>query len=457
MSIVQHTSPPTEKLVSWNGNREPFLKHLALVGNSVPRRCGIATFTTDCHHAIDRRYPGTRVDVYAVDDRQEGYVYPTEVVGTIAQHILQDYVMAGRKIERSGARLLWLQHEFGIFGGAAGAHVFALLDEVTMPIVVTLHTVLAAPNDDQRAVMQGLIDRVASFVVMAQYGRQLLVDVYGADPMRIEVVPHGIPDRQFQDAVIVRERQGYDDGPVVMTFGLLSPNKGIEHMIDALPAIVRSFPNLNYLIVGATHPHLVANQGEAYRESLKSRAEGLGVGSHLRWIDAYLETEDLLDVLGGAEIYVTPYLDPGQVTSGTLAYAVGLGKAVVSTPYIHAREILAEERGRLVPFGDVAALAEQVTDMLSHPEERLAMRRRAYAFGRTMTWSQVAASMMGVFRRAIGQRGVSMASSLVEGRGGQPLRAPSVAGTEGGRPPLTTYQKARSHGNDLCATTDLGA
>lgn len=377
--------------------REDAIGRIAVIGNSVPRRCGLATFTADCCRALGQRYPEVGIDLYAMTDRPEGYAYPPEVRGEIRQDHLSDYLEAAKMITNSGASILWLQHEFGIFGGVAGGYILALLEMMTVPLVVTLHTVLAEPNDEQRVIMDRLIHRAAALVVMTDYGRALLVDVYGAFDNQIYVVPHGVPDRPFEPNESVRRREELIGRDVIMTFGLLSPNKGIEQMIEALPEIVRHFPRLIYLVVGATHPHLIALEGEAYRDKLKHQAACLGVAEHIRWINAFLDTDELLDILSIAEVYVTPYLNPAQITSGTLAYAIGLGKPVVSTPFVHAREILAHEHGRLVPFHDSEALSRQVVNLLSHPNERLALRRRAYALGRTMLWPCLAEAMMAIF------------------------------------------------------------
>lgn len=401
MMIVQ--LPLSEAIMSGHAHAERLcsrpVNRLALIGNSLPRRCGLATFTSDCFHALTASYPELAVDVYAMTDRAGGYSYPPEVRMSIDQNSLSDYKDVASEIKRSGADLLWLQHEFGIFGGPAGAYILTLLDLVSIPVVITLHTILADPNDEQRAVMQGLIERASTLVVMAEHGRALLVDVYGADRRQIEVIPHGVPDRPFNAGTETRRREHLQDHDVILTFGLLSPNKGIEHMIEALPTIVERFPAALYLIVGATHPHLVASQGEVYRNQLKGRAAELGVADHIRWVDGFLGTDELLDLLGAADIYVTPYLNPAQITSGTLAYAVGLGKPVISTPYVHARELLGDGVGRLVPFANPQALGAQAIDLLEHPEARRALERRAYALGRTMIWPRLAEAMMRTFRQ----------------------------------------------------------
>lgn len=393
------------------------IQRVALVGNSSPRRCGLATFTTNAFHALRTRYRGLAIDVYAMNDRPQGYRYPCEVRGTVDQDSLADYISAARMIERSNSDVLWLQHEYGIFGGAAGSYILTLLDQVSIPVVVTLHTVLAEPNDEQHKVMDALIRRGSTLVVMAEHGRKLLVNNYGADPDQIELVLHGVPDRPFGAGEEVKRRERLVGKDVLMTFGLLSPNKGIERMIEALPAIVARFPKALYLVVGATHPNLVASEGEAYRERLKSLASQLGVDAHIRWVDEFLDAEDLLDLLSAADIYVTPYLNPAQITSGTLAYAVALGKAVISTPYIHARELLGDGYGRLVPFGDSGALAAEVINLLSHPHSCEELRRKAYARGRTMLWPKLAEAMMAIFQKVASDNrrsGLAMDESKLE-------------------------------------------
>ena len=364
------------------------LDRIALLGNFLPRKCGIATYTTDTWAALRARFPDLAVDVYAMDDRAEGYDYPDAVVRSIPQDDRLAYVEAARAIETSGAQVLWLQHEFGIFGGIAGDHVLALLDRLTIPVVVTLHTVLEQPNDDQRRVTEALLRRAARVIVMAERGRDTLVRSYGARRTQIAVVPHGVPDRPFADPTTFKERFGWAGREVVLTFGLLSPGKGIETMIAALPAIAERHPGLLYVVVGATHPHLVAREGEAYRERLQAQAAELGVADHIEFVDEFVEHDALIDRLQAADIYVTPYCNPAQVTSGTLAYAVGVGKAVVSTPYVHATEILADGHGVLVDFGDAAAFAREIDGLLASDRNRDALSRRAYARGRTMIWSR---------------------------------------------------------------------
>ena len=373
------------------------LRHVALLGNFPPRRCGIATFTADVAAALASGFPEIAVDVYAMDDDGGPYAYPAIVTATIGAHDPAGYRAAAQRIEASGAELLWVQHEFGIFGGPAGGHLLALLDALTIPVAVTLHTVLANPSPEQRRVMDALVRRASRLIVMAERGRDILIQTYGARPAQIDVIPHGVPDRPLADTETKKQPLGLAGHDVLMTFGLLSPGKGIETMIEALPAIVARHPRALYVILGATHPHLVASEGEAYRDRLRGLAGELGVAAHIRWVDAFLETDDLLDYLGAADVYVTPYLGAQQMTSGTLAYAVALGVPVVSTPYVHANELLRGGHGRLVGFGDAAGFAAAVCGLLADEDERQRMRRANHALGRGMIWPRLAKATVETF------------------------------------------------------------
>ncbi len=377
------------------------ITHLALIGNFLPRQCGIATFTTDVYQAMLDRYPDVQVDVYAMDDHPGRYAYPTAVVGAIPQHDLSAYVDTARTIEESGAQAIWLQHEYGIFGGPAGDHILTLLDRTTLPLVVTLHTVLEQPSADERRVLEGLLRRAAKIVVMAERGREILARVYGASGKQIVMIPHGVPDRAFVDPDTLKDQFGWTGREVILTFGLLAPGKGIETMIEALPAVKALHPTLLYVVLGATHPNLVAHEGEAYRDRLKALAARLGVADNIAFIDAFVEHGELINYLQASDIYATPYLNPAQITSGTLSYAVGVGKAVISTPYVHATEILADGHGVLVPFRDSAGFAREIETLLSNPRERKRLSERAYLRGRTMIWPRLAEATMAETRIAI--------------------------------------------------------
>lgn len=366
------------------------VNHIALIGNFLPRKCGIATYTTDTYRALQVAQPDMKVDVYAMDDHPGRYQYPPEVTRAIAQDDRLAYLETARAISASGAQALWLQHEYGIFGGSAGDHILALLDRVSIPVIVTLHTILEKPNAEQRRVMEALLRRSAKVIVMAERGREILTRVYGANPRNVSTIPHGVPDREFADPNDFKARFGWEGRDVVLTFGLLAPGKGIETMIEAMPAVVAQHPKALYVVLGATHPNLVAHEGEKYRDALNKLAQESGVGFHVEFIDKFVEHDELIDYLQAADIYATPYTNPAQITSGTLSYAVGVGKAVISTPYVHATEILADGHGVLVDFGDAAAFAREIDALLSSDRNRVALSKRAYARGRTMLWSKLA-------------------------------------------------------------------
>lgn len=366
------------------------IDHLALIGNFLPRKCGIATYTTHTCNALKTRFPDMRVDVWAMDDHPGRYAYPPDVTGSIPQHDLSAYLGAARVIEASGAQAIWVQHEYGIYGGAAGEHLIALLDRTTLPVIATLHTVLEAPTADERRVMEALLRRAARVIVMAEKGREILRRVHGVDARKLVMIPHGVPDRPFADPAEFKPRFGWEGRKVILTFGLLAPSKGIETLIAAMPEVAARHPDALYVVLGATHPNLVEHQGEAYRERLHALAAELGIERNVAFIDAFVEQDELLDYLQAADIYATPYPNPAQITSGTLSYAVSVGKPVVSTPYVHATEILADDHGVLVQFGDSAAFAEAINALLDDDARRNACARRAYARGRTMIWPRLA-------------------------------------------------------------------
>jgi glycosyltransferase involved in cell wall biosynthesis len=369
---------------------------IALIGGFTPRRCGIATFTADIHASISRAFPEAHVDVYAMAPFANDIAFAAPVRRTITEGDAESFIAAATAIEASGADVVWLQHEFGLFGGDAGDAVLDLIDRIAAPLIVTLHTVMPDPDPGQLRVMRRLVARASKLIVMTDRAAVLMATVFGADADQIEMIPHGVPDRPFGRAAQFKAALGFEGRQLLLTFGLLSPGKGIEVVIAALPEIVKKFPAVTYCIAGATHPNLLAREGEAYRKSLQSLAKKLGVEAHVRWIDAFLETETLLDLIEAADIYVTPYLGANQATSGTLSYAVALGKAVVSTPYSHAVELLADDRGVLVPFGDSAAIAQEVGALLGDPDRLLTVQMRAYQRGRAMIWPTFAARCLDV-------------------------------------------------------------
>lgn len=380
------------------------IRRVVFIGNYVPRQCGIATFTTDLCEAVGQAFPKVNCSALPVNDTSEGYDYPQRVRFELFQEDLASYAAAADFLNINNVDIVCLQHEYGIFGGRAGSHILALLRELRMPVVTTLHTVLKEPDPAQRAVLEEIAQLSDRLVVMTQRGLDLLRDVYGVPLSKVDVIPHGIPDVAFVDPSFYKDQFGLEGKKVLLTFGLLSPNKGIEHMIEALPAIVARHPDVIYVILGATHPHVARREGESYRLSLQRLARAKGVDKHVAFHGRYVTLEELTQFLGAADIYITPYLNPAQIVSGTLAYAVGAGKAVVSTPYWHAEELLAEERGVLVPFRDSEALAKTIIELLDDEVRRHAMRKRAYLHARDMTWPNVAVAYMRTFERAKEER-----------------------------------------------------
>jgi glycosyltransferase involved in cell wall biosynthesis len=380
------------------------INRIAFIGNYLPRQCGIATFTTDLCEAIAGEYGGTTCIALPVNDIETGYPYPSRVRFELAEKDINSYLRAADFLHTNNVDLVCLQHEYGIFGGRAGSHILALLRQLRMPIVTTLHTILQRPDPDQRRVLEEVAAESDRLVVMSERGAEFLQEIYHVLPEKIDLIPHGIPDVPFVDPSFHKDLFGVEGKIVLLSFGLLSANKGIENVIAALPAILARYPNVVYIILGATHPHVMRHEGETYRLSLQWMAEEKGVESQVIFYNRFVSLEELVKFIGASDIYITPYLNPAQIVSGTLAYTLGAGKAVISTPYWYAEEMLAEERGALVPFRDPAALAEQVIDLLDNDAKRHAMRKRAYLHGRTMIWPQVARRYMTSFERARAER-----------------------------------------------------
>jgi len=375
------------------------ITRFAVLGNHLPRHCGIATFTAHLTDALVDERPDVDVLVVAMNDAGRRHAYPSRVRFEIPEGDLASYRRAADFLNVNQVNVLSVQHEYGIFGGKAGSHLLTLLRELRMPIVTTLHTILADPNPAQRMVIDELVHLSQRLVVMSESGAELLKDVHGVSPDQIDLIPHGIPTIPATGGS--KDRLGVEGQTVLLTFGLLSPDKGIEYVIDALPAIVAAHPDTVYIVLGATHPHVVERDGEAYRLMLESRARQLGVDGRMIFHNRFVSQEELTEFLSAADIYITPYLQPGQITSGTLAYAAGAGKAVISTPYTYARELLADGRGILVPWRDSGAIAAEVSGLLRDPGRRKEMCARAAAYGRNMRWTAVARQYVETFRRAL--------------------------------------------------------
>ncbi|MDV6332252.1 glycosyltransferase family 4 protein [Asticcacaulis sp. 201] len=366
------------------------LSKTAIIGNFPPRQCGLATFTRDMYACLSRALPHASWSVIAMNDPGAAYDYPSEVTHQVPQNDIAAYRALADELNDNGTQVLFVQHEFGIYGGPSGAYLIECLERLNMPIVTTLHTVLENPNDEQRHVMKALIRLSSTLVTMAQKGRDILKRVYGVKDEQIQVVLHGAPSRPLRATSEFKPMLHLTGKKTLMTFGLLSPNKGIETVIKALPEIRKTCPEVVYLIIGATHPHLVRNEGEKYRESLIAMAAELGVEENVRFINRFMNDNDLIDVLQATDVYVTPYLTETQITSGTLSYALALGRPTVSTPYWHATEALADGVGIICPFSDVAAFAKAISSLLDNDHLRTEMSMRAYQAAQPSRWSEVA-------------------------------------------------------------------
>jgi glycosyltransferase involved in cell wall biosynthesis len=382
----------------------PLPTRIAVIGNYLPRQCGIATFTTDLCTALAAEYGSARLFAIPVNDPDSSYEYPDRVRMELEQEDCASYERAAEFLNFNGNDLVCLQHEYGIFGGIAGGHILSLLRRLKMPLVTTLHTVLREPDFHQRTVLEEIAHLSDRLIVMSELAAAILQEIYGITPGKIDLIPHGVPDFAFTDPNYFKDLFGTQGKSVLLTFGLLSPNKGIENVINALPAILARHPNLMYIVSGATHPHIRRREGERYREALQALAIERGVSPHIIFNNRFVSAEELVEHVGAADIYITPYRQEAQIVSGTLAIALGAGKAIISTPYWHAQELLADGRGVIVPFDDSAAIADAANRLLDNDAERHTMRKRAYLYSRGTTWQSTAQAYMGSFQRARTER-----------------------------------------------------
>jgi glycosyltransferase involved in cell wall biosynthesis len=377
---------------------------IAVVGNYLPRQCGIATFTTDLCDAISVECGAARLFAVPVNDTESGYAYPARVRLSLAQDDLSSYEEAAEFLNFTNFDLVCLQHEYGIFGGPAGSHILGLLRRLKMPVITTLHTVLREPNPDQRRVMEEIATLSDRLIVMSELSSQFLQEIFKVPGSKIDMVPHGVPDLPFLDPNFYKDRFGVEGKAVLLTFGLLSPNKGIENVIQALPHILSRHKNVVYIVAGATHPHILRREGDRYRAYLQALAKEIGVQSNVIFHNRFVSPEEMVEFIGAADLYITPYCHEAQVVSGTLAFALGAGKAIISTPYWHAIELLDDHRGALVPFQDPDAIARKTIELLDTPAVRHAMRKRAYLYAREMIWKKVAQGYMASFEQARADR-----------------------------------------------------
>ena len=377
---------------------------IAVVGNYLPRQCGIATFTTDLCEAISTEYGPARLFAVPVNDTESDYAYPERVRLVLQQDELSSYERAADFLNFTNFDLVCLQHEYGIFGGPAGSHILRLLRRLKMPVITTLHTVLREPNLDQRLVMEEIASISDRLIVMSQLSSQFLQEIFKVPGCKIDMVPHGVPDLPFLDPNFYKDRFGVEGKAVLVTFGLLSPNKGIENVVQALPQILAKHKNVVYLVAGATHPHILRREGDRYRADLQALAKEVGVESNVIFHNRFVSPEEMVEFIGAADIYITPYRHEAQVVSGTLAYALGAGKAIISTPYWHAIELLDDGRGALVPFQDPEAIARKTVELLDTPALRHRVRKRAYVYAREMVWKRVAQGYMASFAQVRNDR-----------------------------------------------------
>lgn len=371
------------------------------VSSYIPRKCGIATYTKDLTNAINLLNSRSLAEILVVDRPTESAEYPWEAKFKMTEGSLGEYLSAAEYVNRSQCDLVSLQHEFGIFGGDQGEYVVHFAEALERPLVTTFHTVLENPNDHYADILKRLAAKSEVIIVMMNEGAQRLIKWYGIPKKKIVVISHGVPDLPFNDSLRYKKQRQLSDRIVLGNINLLSPWKGVEYSLQAVAQIVKKYPQVLYMVIGQTHPAMLREHGEEYRNSLRKLVRELGVTNNVRFVNEYLSLPDLIKWLKTLDFYVTPYTDPNQVTSGALAYALGAGKACISTPYIYAQEVLADKRGVLVPFSDPAAIAQAVIHLLEHPEEKEEIEKRAYQYGRLMTWPNVANSHLNLFRTVL--------------------------------------------------------
>jgi glycosyltransferase involved in cell wall biosynthesis len=393
----------------WPGSSPSLSSGIAVIGNYLPRQCGIATFTTDLCDAIGEEYKRAQILVVAVNDPGSHYAYPSRVRFELAESDSSSYEHAADFLNSSNVAMVSLQHEYGIYGGPAGSLILRLMRRLKMPVVTTLHTALRVPNASQRIVMEEVAALSDRLIVMSKHSLRIMQEVFHVPEEKVDLIPHGVPDLPFRDSDLYKDSTGTEGKTVLLTLGLLSPNKGIERVIEALPRIVVDHSEVVYVIVGATHPHIKQREGDKYRLQLQSLAKNLGVERNVIFHNRFVSPEEMAQFVGSADIYITPYPYEAQAVSGTLAYAVGAGKAIISTPYWHAAELLAGGRGVLVPFEDSDAIATAAIKLLDNEVARKAMSRRAYLYAREMVWNKAAESYMSTFVRARSDRIASTA------------------------------------------------
>ncbi len=380
---------------------------IAFIASSVPRRCGIATFTADLSAAVKSADPAVRIFAAAINEPGAARAHGPGVRGGHRQEESSTYRDAASAISASNVDIVNVQHEFGLYGlwhdGTYDDHLRVFLESCTKPVVTTLHTVAPKPEPWALETVRFISERSEQVVVMGTTAARLLREVYGVSRPPV-VIEHGMPAIEPRGRHRLKRQLGVEDRPIVSTFGLVDPRKGLEYVIEAMPEIVARHPDALYLVVGQTHPELLKREGESYRNSLIASAGRLGMRDHVKFVNQYLSQREVVDYLLAADVYVTPYLDPNQITSGTLAYALGAGKAIVSTPYLHAQEVLGSGRGILVPFRDAAAVATAVNSVLGDPQRKRELETRAYEYGKEMAWPAIGRRVLALMRDVLDHR-----------------------------------------------------
>ena len=368
------------------------------VSSYIPRKCGIATYTKDLTSAINLLNARSLAEILAVNHVEDELEYPWEAKFKIAYDDLATYLSAAEYINQSHADIVSLQHEFGLFGGEAGEYILPFVEALKVPLVTTFHTVVSDHGGKYGEILRRIAQKSAAIVVMMEDVAESLEKNYGVPHEKIVVIPHGVPDTPFTSSDSYKRKRQLGNRLVLGNINLLDSNKGIEYVLEAVAEIKKTIPEVLYVMIGQTHPTVVKKRGEVYRQFLKKRVRELGISENVRFVNEYLPLKDLIDWLKTFDIYITPYLDPQQVTSGALAYAIGVGKACISTPYIYSKEMLANERGVLVPFRDSVAIADAVVRLVKNPELKSNIEANAYNFGRLMTWPNVGQSHLNLFR-----------------------------------------------------------
>ena len=379
---------------------------VAFLSTYPPRECGIATFTRDLIRGLRKTH---RVAPCVIALSDDAYTYGDTVILDVRRHDTESYKQAARAVNASGCDVLVVEHEYGLFGGEHGENLLAFLEPLALPVVSTLHTVLPDPQDKQKTILQVLCKKSSAVVTMSHSSRKILEQKYLVASEKVQVIHHGVPEfNGFADRRTLKKEMGWEDRTIVSTFGLIGPGKGLEYGIEAIETVAHSHPEILYLILGQTHPVLKRQYGEGYRKKLEDLVSSRALEHNVRFVNRYLSLRDVIRYLLLSDIYMTPYLERNQAVSGTLAYAVGCGRAIVSTPYPYAKEMLADGRGMLAEFADTASLAQRLSHLIDYPDERAHMEQRTSALGQTMSWPMVGEQYASLFEQVVARvEGVS--------------------------------------------------